>query len=141
MTESSYYPLSPLKSPLENTSSPSMEPLKRDSDLTDPPNAVVAKDPPVSLYSKFRTPLHPRLFRKSTSVICPPLWRVVKTPVQMALSPFAAISYLVFCYTVHGRTVPVNTYGLYDVTPQHFGRRFILSVPCFVRKNRLHQFL
>ena len=39
----------------------------------------------------------------------------------MALLPLAAIGYLAFCYTVHGKVVPVETYGLYTVTPQHLG--------------------
>ena len=135
MAEPSYYPLSPLKSPLEGAASPSLEPLKNDSDLPDLSDAVAAEDPPVSLSSKFRSPLRPRLFRKGSSVIRPPLWRTVKTPLEMALLPLAAIGYLAFCYTVHGKAVPVNTYGLYAVTPQHFGRWFIPLVSYLICKT------
>ncbi|KAF8120696.1 hypothetical protein EV363DRAFT_1472187 [Boletus edulis] len=35
--------------------------------------------------------------------------------------PLAAVGYLAFCHTVHGKVIPVNTYGLYAVTPQHLG--------------------
>ncbi|KAF9233532.1 hypothetical protein BU15DRAFT_80027 [Melanogaster broomeanus] len=37
----------------------------------------------------------------------------------MALFPLAAIVYLAFCYTVHRKVVPVNTYGIYSVPTQH----------------------
>ncbi|KAG6375189.1 hypothetical protein JVT61DRAFT_3398 [Boletus reticuloceps] len=50
-----------------------------------------------------------------------PVWDTVRPPLEMALFPLAAIGYLAFCYTVHGKVIPVNTYGLYAVTPQHLG--------------------
>ncbi|KAG2130897.1 hypothetical protein DEU56DRAFT_814984 [Suillus clintonianus] len=33
------------------------------------------------------------------------------------LFPMVAIGYLAFCYTVHNHSVPLNTYGLIDITP------------------------
>ncbi|KAF8436820.1 hypothetical protein L210DRAFT_3505600 [Boletus edulis BED1] len=48
-----------------------------------------------------------------------PVWDTVRPPLEMALFPLAAIGYLAFCYTVHGKVIPVNTYGLYAVTPEH----------------------
>lgn len=109
MAEPSYYPLSPIKSALDGAAS-TTGPFKDDSD------AVAADDPPVSLSSKFRAPLRPRI----SSPIRPPSWRMIKTPLELALLPLMAIAYLAFCYTVHGKAVPVNTYGLYAVTPEHF---------------------
>ncbi|KAH0839482.1 hypothetical protein J3R83DRAFT_294 [Lanmaoa asiatica] len=118
MAKPSYYPLSPLKPPLGGAASPSPEQsLKDDSDLPHLADTVGVDDPSGSRSSMFLAPS--QLFRKGSSAHCLPLWHGIKTPLEMALLPLAAIGYLAFCYTVHGKVVPVNTYGLYAVTPQH----------------------
>lgn len=38
------------------------------------------------------------------------------------LLPIIAIAYLGFCYAVHYRTVPVNTYGIVNTSPSNLGR-------------------
>ncbi|KAF8554664.1 hypothetical protein OG21DRAFT_1037201 [Imleria badia] len=120
MAQPSYYPLRPLNYPLQGTTSPSPEQsFKEDSDAPHPADKVGAADPPGSRSSMFLAPLRPRPFPKGPSAGWPHLWRTVKTPLKMALLPLAAIAYLAFCYTVHGKAVPVNLYGLYAVTPQH----------------------
>ncbi|KAG6375190.1 hypothetical protein JVT61DRAFT_3399 [Boletus reticuloceps] len=104
-----------MKDPLEGTTSPS----KADSDPPHPADTVGAADSPGSRSNMFFAPLRAQPFQKRPSVGRPPLWRTTKPPLQMALFPLAAICYLAFCYTVHGKVVPVKTYGLYAVTPQH----------------------
>lgn len=125
MAEPSYIPLSPLKPSSEGAISPPLKHFKDDPDLSN----TMATGDPVSFSSRLRAP---RLFQKGTLPSRPPLWHVIKTPLEMALLPLVAIGYLAFCYTVHGKAVPVNTYGLYAVTPQHFSRSFIPSVLYFM---------
>ncbi|KAF9230696.1 hypothetical protein BU15DRAFT_83312 [Melanogaster broomeanus] len=68
----------------------------------------------------YLAPLRPQLYQRGpTANPRQSLWRMTRTPLQLALLPLAAIGYLAFCYTVHGKVVPVNTYGIYSVTPQH----------------------
>ncbi|KAH7930354.1 hypothetical protein BV22DRAFT_74847 [Leucogyrophana mollusca] len=43
------------------------------------------------------------------------VWQIIKT----LILPFVAIGYLTFCYIVHQRVVPLKTYGLFKVTPDH----------------------
>lgn len=138
MVEPSYYPLS-----LEGTTSPSPEqPFEEDPDSHHLADIVEAKGSPTgSRFIPFLSPLRPPLFRKGQSAGRPPLWRSIRTPLKMALLPLVAIGYLAFCYTVHGKVIPVNTYGLYAVTPQHLGRCHISSVSCFILKTFLHRIL
>ncbi|KIJ59438.1 hypothetical protein HYDPIDRAFT_118539 [Hydnomerulius pinastri MD-312] len=49
----------------------------------------------------------------------PSTWNIAGSLLKTLLLPLTAIGYLAFCYTVHGRVVPVNTYGLYAVTQAH----------------------
>lgn len=136
MAEPSYHPLSPLKYPLDGTVSPSPEqPFKEDSDLPHPADTVGATDPPGSRSSMYLAPLRSHPFRKGPLASRRPLWRALKTPLKMALLPLFAIAYLAFCYTVHGKAVPVKTYGLYAVTPQHLSKWPILSVSRFTLKT------
>jgi len=136
MAEPSYFPLSPLEYPLEGTTaSPSPEQSFRDdSDSPHPADTAVA-DPPGSHSSVFLAPLRPQLFQKCPPTGRSPLWRVVRAPLKISLFPLVAIGYLAFCYTVHDKVVPVNTYGLYAVTPQHLSRCRISSVSCFTRET------
>lgn len=136
MAEPSYYPLSPLKSPFQGATLYSPEQSSKD-DLADLPHLVGSggvKDPPGSCSSTSLSPLRPQLFRKGTSAGRPYSWRTIQTPLEMALLPLVAIGYLAFCYTVHGKAIPVNTYGLYAVTPQHFGGCYISSVSRSISK-------
>ncbi|KAF8436819.1 hypothetical protein L210DRAFT_3547694 [Boletus edulis BED1] len=111
MAKPPYYSLSPMKDPLEGTS-----PSKADSDPPHPADTVGVTDSPGSRSNMFFAP-RAQPFRKRPSV--GRLWRTTRPPLQMALFPLAAICYLAFCYTVHGKVVPVKTYGLYAMTPQH----------------------
>ncbi|KAN0097968.1 hypothetical protein V8E55_002414 [Tylopilus felleus] len=121
MAEPSYYPLSPVrKYPLEGTTSPSLDhPLREDAYPVHSDDKPQASDPPGSRSSVFLAPLRCQQSRRGPSVGPPHLWRTIETPLKMALLPLAAIGYLAFCYTVHGKPVPVNTYGFYAVTTQH----------------------
>jgi hypothetical protein len=118
MTEPSYFPLSDLKSPQSAGSSSLKSPFTYDPDLPHADEAAGLEEPPQeSRSSMYLAPLRPQLFRRSPGR--PSLWRVVRSPLKMALLPLAALGYLAFCYSVHGKVVPVNTHGLYSVTPQH----------------------
>ncbi|KAF9233536.1 hypothetical protein BU15DRAFT_66531 [Melanogaster broomeanus] len=79
-----------------------------------------SEEPPESGSSMYLPPLRPQLYQQGpTPNARQSLWRVTRTPLRMALLPLAAIGYLAFCYAVHGKVVPVNTYGVYSVTTQH----------------------
>ena len=137
MAEPYYYPVS-----LEGTTSPSPErPFEEDSDPHHLSDIVEAKVPLGPRFATSLTRWRPQLFRKGPSAGRQPLWRSIKTPLKMALLPLAAIGYLAFCYTVHGKVIPVNTYGLYAVTPDHLGRCLMSSVSCFILKTFLCRIL
>ncbi|KAG9316978.1 hypothetical protein JVU11DRAFT_1158 [Chiua virens] len=119
MTEPSYYPLSPLKSRLEDASSPyTGQPSEEGADPLRPRCDSVG-NLPGSHSSMFHVPLRPQRSQKRLLTHRLPPWRTMQTAVGMALLPLFAIGYLAFCYTVHDRPVPVNTYGLYSVEPEH----------------------
>lgn len=46
------------------------------------------------------------------------------------LLPLVAVAYIVFCYTVHYKTVPVKSGGLFDNTPSNLG---VLCITSFSR--------
>ncbi|KAF9236446.1 hypothetical protein BU15DRAFT_77027 [Melanogaster broomeanus] len=123
MPEPSYFPLDVLESPAPKSpaSSSPKQPL-----ICDPyPTLLVdtstaSEDPPESGSSMYLAPLRPQLYQRGPSAKDrQSIWRVIRTPLQMALFPLAAIGYLAFCYTVHRKVVPVITYGIFSVTPQY----------------------
>ncbi|KAF8834837.1 hypothetical protein BDN67DRAFT_975740 [Paxillus ammoniavirescens] len=118
MTEPSYFPLSDLKSPQSVGSSSLKSPFTYDPDPPHLDDDAGFEEPPQQSHSSmYLAPLRPQLFRPRPGR--PSLWRIVRSPLKMALLPLAALGYLAFCYSVHGKVVPVNTHGPYSVTPQH----------------------
>ncbi|KAF9236450.1 hypothetical protein BU15DRAFT_77031 [Melanogaster broomeanus] len=122
MPEPSYFLLNVLESPAPKgpgSSSPK-QPFICDPYATLLADTAASEDPPVSGSSVYLVPLRPQLYQRGPTVNSRQyLWRVIRTPLRMALFPLAAIGYLAFCYTVHHKAVLVNTYGIYSVTPQH----------------------
>ncbi|KAF9233530.1 hypothetical protein BU15DRAFT_80023 [Melanogaster broomeanus] len=118
----SYFPLNVLEStsPMSPGSSSSKHPWNHDSYqpfLDDTPGSA---EPPKSASSLYLPPLRPQLFQRGpTAKPRQHLWRKTRTPLRMVLLPLAAIGYLAFCYTVHRKVVPVNTYGIYSLVPEH----------------------
>ncbi|KAF9236448.1 hypothetical protein BU15DRAFT_77029 [Melanogaster broomeanus] len=122
MPEPSYSPLNVLEStdPKSPGPSSSKQPFIGDSYLPFLADNAGSEEPPESGSSMYLVPLRPQLYQRGpTANPRQHLWRVIRPPLQMALLPLAAIGYLAFCYTVHGKVVPVNTFGIYSVAPQH----------------------
>ncbi|KAF9236441.1 hypothetical protein BU15DRAFT_77022 [Melanogaster broomeanus] len=122
MPEPSYFPLNVLESPApKSTGSLSSKwPSIGDSYPPFLADTTGSEEPPDWGSSMYLAPLRPQLYQRGpTANPRQSLWRMTRTPLQLALLPLAAIGYLAFCYTVHGKVVPVNTYGIYSVTPQH----------------------
>lgn len=52
------------------------------------------------------------------------------------LLPLVAIAYIVFCYTVHYKTVAVRSGGFFDDSPNNIGMSiYVLFVPCALFEN------
>ncbi|KAF9233534.1 hypothetical protein BU15DRAFT_66529 [Melanogaster broomeanus] len=122
MPEPSYFPLNVLESPATKTpgSSASKQPSIYDSLPPLLVDTTGSEEPPDSGSSMYLVPLRPQLYQRGpTAKDRQSLWRVIRTPLQMALLPLAAIGYLAFCYTVHRKVVPVITYGNFAVTSQY----------------------
>ncbi|KAF9236444.1 hypothetical protein BU15DRAFT_77025 [Melanogaster broomeanus] len=122
MPQPSYFPLDVLESPAARSpgSFSSKQPSVYDSYPPLLADTTGSEGPLESGSSMYLPPLRPQLYQRGpTPTACQSLWRVTRTPFRMALLPLAAIGYLAFCYTVHGKVVPVNTYGIYSVTTEH----------------------
>ncbi|KAH7884959.1 hypothetical protein F5I97DRAFT_1305040 [Phlebopus sp. FC_14] len=87
--------------------------------------------------SQFLSPLRPQLFKRSQKMQHPRRrisWVSVKPVLKALTLPLIALGYLAFCYSVHERIIPVNTYGIYSVIPARLAaiKGAITSVSIFL---------